>query len=132
MTTEFETLLGLTLTEIDKDDYRIQFVTDTGRVFVQDHSQDCCEHVRIEEVHGDLDDLIGSPITMAEVVTYDNEPDPYGKTGSDEDYCWTFYKLATVKGYVTIRWLGESNGFYSTAVDFYEVPVRTLPKPAKG
>lgn len=39
----------------------------------------------------------------------------------DESGTWTFYKFATAKGYVTVRWLGESNGYYGEDVSFCDV-----------
>ena len=119
---KFEDLLGLTFALINGGvgSDELKFVTNDARIFRQYHEQNCCESVYIDEIHGDLDDLIGSPILLAEEAVYDNKLNPDGKEGCD-DYRWTFYKLATVKGHVTIKWLGESNGYYSTDVSFFEV-----------
>jgi len=124
MYTAFETLLGKTLVKIARDgDERLTFHT-SEEEFAMFHEQDCCENVFISEIIGDLDDLIGTPILLAEVVGSD-EPSP---NEYSESHTWTFYKLATVKGHVTIRWLGESNGYYSEGVDF----VRISPTPTEG
>ena len=32
-----------------------------------------------------------------------------------------WYKFGTIKGYVTVRWYGESNGYYSEEVNFERV-----------
>jgi hypothetical protein len=82
------------------------------------HSQDCCEFVSIDDIVGDLDDLLYSPITIAEVRT-SREVQPWeDPDGYRDSFTWTFYVLATVKGYVTIRWYGSSNGYYSESVNF--------------
>lgn len=120
---EFSTLLGLTLAAVEGmavGSERITLRTTDGRAFTLSHYQDCYESVRVEDVTGDPAVLVGSPLTMAEVVT-SNDGDP--KPGEHaESWTWTFYKLATVKGYVTLRWLGESNGYYSEGFTFEEVP----------
>ena len=90
---------------IDKDDIEYEMF----------HDYDCCENVYIEDICGDINNLIGSKIIMAEEVI-NRDLSPLNKY--DESYTWTFYKFATVKGYVTIRWYGESNGYYSERVDF--------------
>jgi len=75
------------------------------------HEQSCCENVYIESINGDLADLVGNPILMAEEVTETCETDDH------DSYTWTFYKIGTIKGTVTIRWNGVSNGYYSESVE---------------
>ena len=120
----FSILKGLTITSIDGLEYdsaEVIFTTSEGRRFEMSHSQDCCERVSIEDVCGDINDLLNSPILLAEEETSDYDPVDINKEYHDDLYCWTFYKLSTFKGDVTIRWYGESNGYYSVGVDFHEI-----------
>jgi hypothetical protein len=72
--------------------------------------------VSIEDINGDLNDLIGVPILEASEVSNRENPKEY------HDSCtWTFYHLATIKGYVSIRWYGSSNGYYSERVEFIKL-----------
>jgi hypothetical protein len=115
--TGFETLKGLTISNIngmENGSGNIEFITSCGRVFQMFHEQDCCETVVVEDVCGDVEELLNNPILMAEVETHE------GSTTCGDTRTWTFYKLATASEYVTIRWLGESNGYYSEVVSFVE------------
>ena len=112
-------LKGKTLVSCVSIDDVITFTTSDGDVYRMYHGQDCCESVYIDDIVGDLQDLVGSEILMAEEVEGES---PADFDESDHDsYSWTFYKFATIKGYVDIRWFGSSNGYYSEGVDFCKV-----------
>jgi hypothetical protein len=115
----FELLKGKVLTEVTGSvgDGEMIFATSDGERYQLFHYQDCCESVGIEDIIGDLQDLIGEPILVAEEVVNPDYVVPHEDIDC-ESFTWTFYKLATRKGYVDIRWFGESNGYYSESVDF--------------
>lgn len=102
--------------KVNVDDYTDEIIFETvdGEKYLMYHEQDCCESATIEDICGNLDDLIGVPILVAEERSQD---DPE----ADESGTWTFYCLRTVKGTVDIRWYGASNGYYSESVDFKKI-----------
>lgn len=112
-------LAGKTLAEVSvsADEDEMTFTTEAGEVFKLYHSQECCESVTINDIEGDLADLIGSPIVLAE-ETSNSDPMPGQKVDCMGNFTWTFYRIATAKGFVVVRWYGESNGYYSEGVDF--------------
>jgi hypothetical protein len=124
MSNDLSVLFGKTIKDIDVSNDcgndTIQFNCEDGRSFLFTHNQACCERVNIESIVGDINDLIGSPLTLAEEVQGEIE-DSDGSDYYIDARLWTFYKFATIKDYVDIRWLGESNGYYSMEVDFEEV-----------
>jgi hypothetical protein len=125
----FKVLLHKTIISIDgltEGSESVLFTDSDGVQYRMWHSQDCCESVCINDINGDIQDLLNSPITMAEEASNnDNPPVEKCLEGTEDEYeyspeshTWTFYKLATIKGYLDIRWLGTSNGYYSESVDF--------------
>lgn len=118
---EFSALKGTTIAKIGGDTSSdvLTFHLEDGRVFRMMHHQDCCENVWLEEVIGDLEDLIGTPVLRAEERIGDDPP--LGEDYKPESYTWTFYEIATIKGSVTLRWYGTSNGYYSESVSFEDI-----------
>lgn len=119
-----DVLIGKTCTHVDRVENEdgndgIVFELDNGDIYMLAHKQDCCEDVVIESIVGELSDLIGTPIWIAESVSNESWDDR-----NVLHHTWTFYKFATHKGYVDIRFHGDSNGYYSESVDFYKVKVK--------
>lgn len=116
-----DTLVGKTIRTIADNVDEINIVTTDGEAYRMCHHQDCCESVSVEDICGDLEDLVGSPIVRAEERTSEDNPDGGENPRWDDAQLWTFYELATNKGSVTIRWFGTSNGYYSVSVRFERV-----------
>lgn len=112
---EFSEIVGFVFVDIiyDTDKETLVFTRDTGQTYSMWHEQDCCEHVYLAEIIGSMSDLLDTPILWAEESSSD---DPT----ASESGTWTFYKLATRKGYVDFRWHGSSNGYYAEGVSFAE------------
>jgi len=113
-----------------------QIIFETAKAFyVMGHARLCCEEVFIKEIDGDFKDLLNTPILKAEESSSSADLDT--DLDEDDEVCdeggagvysatWTFYKLATIKGYVDISWIGKSNGYYSESVDLYYYPKNKL------
>ena len=112
---DISVLVGKTLSYISKTHEEIYFKVSETERYKMYHEQDCCESVIIEDICGELEWLIGEPILRAVKRT---DEDRKNNVDEDESFTWTFYELATIKGSVTIRWYGTSNGYYSESVDF--------------
>lgn len=117
----FSDLRGLNLLRVrglEKGSDDVYFDTKCGRTFRLYHCQSCCESVELAdfEVHGELSGEIASADEVSlDDTRVDGEPEYM-------DSCtWTFYNLHTPRGSLNMRWLGESNGYYSESVDFEEV-----------
>lgn len=111
---KIDDMLGIVFTSVEADADEMRFKCDEG-IFTFLHYQDCCEGVEINDIAGDLQDLVGEPLLIAE-ESQGETPADYKFEYEPESYTWTFYKFATRKGYVDVRWLGTSNGFYSERV----------------
>lgn len=116
---DISAMIGKTITEVrhlEQGSDSVVFECADGTEYTMYHDQNCCESVYISDVEGDVSDLTGSVVVVAESVDSSEQPAP--PDNYVDSYTWTFYRIATEKGFVVIRWLGESNGYYSESVDF--------------
>lgn len=116
-----EKMIGKVFTEVKVSSYDIEFIEADGSKFVMYHNQDCCEEVYIEDICGDINDLVNAEILSAEESSNRSDEPLYQ---SDDSYTWTFYRFQSTKGPVVIRWYGSSNGYYSESVDVVYQPAK--------
>lgn len=111
---DFKGLVFTSVVGLEEQSEEVIFTSSCGRKFKMYHQQDCCESVYVSDVCGDTSDLVGAEAVSAEERVIEHETDWGTMTA-------TFYDIQTTSGSVTIRWNGESNGYYSESVDIKEI-----------
>ena len=104
---------GMTITAVAyKESSESLFIHLNSHVLEMVHHQDCCETVYLADVVGSFEDLIGYPLLEVSESTVNTNSADMSSTAS-------YYNFKTVKASVQLRWVGESNGYYSETVDCY-------------
>ena len=112
-TSKFEQIQGMTITAVVYKEVNESLLIHLNtHVLEMIHHQDCCETVYLADVVGSFEDLIGYPLLEVSETIVNNELIGESSTAS-------YYNFRTIKASVQLRWVGESNGFYSEIVDCY-------------
>ena len=115
-TSKFEQIQGMTITAVVyKEVSESLLIHLNTHVLEMIHHQDCCETVYLADVVGSFEDLIGHPLLEVSESTVETSSEDMSSTAS-------YYNFKTVKASVQLRWVGESNGYYSETVDCYLYP----------
>ncbi len=121
MSEEVAYLRGRTIDKViglEKDSEVVEIITACGKVFKFFHDQDCCEEVKLVDFDLNPDELVGAYVTSAYLSTSSDQSGKEIKPSEDsESWTWSFYRIVTDKGTLSMRWLGESNGWYSESVE---------------
>jgi len=110
---DLERIIGATIQEVtgcERESECVTFVTDRGTLRLL-HHQNCCERVYLEDANGDISDLIGGVVSVAE-----ERSNQKGERGEYRTK-YTFYTIRTTKGDLDLRWIGRDNGYYGVSVD---------------
>jgi hypothetical protein len=115
MSKNLNDIVGLTVTGVaglEFESEAVKIALSNGKTLALYHEQDCCESVRLVDFEDD--GIVGGTVLSAEEVVGDAE-----WVRRFDSNTWTFYKIETTKGGLWMRWLGESNGYYSESVDIW-------------
>lgn len=117
---KFSDLKGCVIHDIRIGPFTVEFTLDKGKRYHLYHSQDCCEVVSVQSVIGEVTSVLGEVLEATKEVFSDRDPEGYVSLDHYRDsYTWSIFKLKTnYGGKLEIRFLGESNGYYSESVDW--------------
>lgn len=95
-----------------RDDLTLE--TSDGYTFRLYHEQDCCESVELSD---DTTDEEIQSLRGQTILDYQMHTERPEDTERYESITHTFYTLKTMDSTVVLRWIGESNGYYSEEVN---------------
>lgn len=93
--------------ETGSEEVKLRFV-DGGYITFY-HSQGCCETVDLHDFYGEGERGV--------VLSFEERSNEAEQGEVSESGTWTFYSIQTTTGEIWMRWLGESSGYYSEAVN---------------
>lgn len=117
---DFNVLKGKIIEDVTyiEEESAIYFTTSKNKQYVLMHIDECCEDVDLVDIVGDLYSLVGNKIYLAEKIS-NSESKPLGRLQTT--YTWTYFKLASRGGYVTLSYYGTSNGHYTEDAKLYKI-----------
>lgn len=125
-------MIGKKLESFEQDNDRVLLVCEDGSAFEMYHMQDCCEHVAVNDIKGELQSLVGSMIISTTEDVSGDWPADVELDYRPESFTWTTYTIQTAEAACIIRWLGQSNGYYSENVYFgmTHKPIKLAESPS--
>ena len=119
MDNEVSLLNNKTISKVSETPDLLKFECADGDCFEFYHMQDCCGTVEIHSIIGNLQGLVGQTIRSVVEDISRVWPLDVAEPVWKDSYTWTTHTFVTVRGdVVTVRWLGESNGYYCENVYF--------------
>jgi len=110
-------MVGRVVKYVDIDKEEMKITCEDNSVFTFYHEQDCCEFVHIVDTVGEPMSLKGWKLLLVDMEV-SQELDVDNEQGSHDDSCTTtVVKFVTDENTVSVKWIGESNGYYSESVD---------------
>ena len=108
---DFDKLVGETIVSCETDDNRSVVVlnAESGKSFCMFNGE-VGTTLELVDAEDDLNSLIGKKILFCEQTTSSDE----------DDRTWSFVKIRGFDVDVTLRFVGDSNGYYSEAVEISE------------